>query len=74
MALTVDATYENGVFVPTERPALAEHERVRLVVESIVKPHSVVNTMSNRRDRRISLDPRLAQDIASSPDFHPNGN
>ena len=29
MAQTVEATYENGVFVPARPPALAEHERVR---------------------------------------------
>ena len=28
MALKVDATFENGVFVPADRPDLANHEQV----------------------------------------------
>ena len=33
MALKVDASFDDGVFVPAQRPALADHERVRLTIE-----------------------------------------
>ena len=34
MALKVDATFTDGVFVPAQRPNLADQERVRLTIES----------------------------------------
>jgi predicted DNA-binding antitoxin AbrB/MazE fold protein len=33
MSVSIDATYENGVFVPTQQPPLKDHTRVRLQVE-----------------------------------------
>ena len=33
MTLTIEATYENGVFVPVQPVDLVNHERVRLTVE-----------------------------------------
>jgi predicted DNA-binding antitoxin AbrB/MazE fold protein len=33
MSVSLDATYENGVFVPAEQPPLKEHTHVRLHVE-----------------------------------------
>lgn len=35
MSLVVDAVFENGVFRPLELPQLAEHERVRLTVDTV---------------------------------------
>ena len=74
MSLTVEATFENGVFVPTQRPTLADHERVRLTVETIAPAPQRLQTVRLRRDQRIRLDPTLAQDIAQSPEFDPDGN
>jgi predicted DNA-binding antitoxin AbrB/MazE fold protein len=74
MAITIDAVFENGVFVPAQRPALAENERVRLTVEPVgVGAGSAGRTdpVEWRRRHRIALDPRLAEDIARSPEFLP---
>jgi len=70
MSLTVEATYENGVFVPIERPALADHQRVLLTVESIASPNSAVEVIRRRSQNRIRLDPQLAQEIALSKELH----
>ena len=35
MTATVEAVYQDGVFKPTARPALAEGQHVRLTVESV---------------------------------------
>jgi predicted DNA-binding antitoxin AbrB/MazE fold protein len=74
MAMAIEATYENGAFVPAERPALAEHERVRLVVESIqaaANPDSQSRPDPFRNHNRTEIDPQLAREIASSPEFLP---
>lgn len=33
MAITVEATYENGVLVPAQPVSLKEHERVRITIQ-----------------------------------------
>ena len=71
---TIDATFENGVFVPAQRPSLANHERVRLTIEPIATSPRRVKTIGRRRSRRIRLNPSLAREIAVSTEFHPNGN
>ncbi|HZW30074.1 MAG TPA: antitoxin family protein [Isosphaeraceae bacterium] len=68
MTLSIDATYEDGVFVPVQRPDLADHERVRLTVEPVAPPLSPLEIIQ-RRGRRIKGDPQLAQEIARSPEF-----
>ena len=78
MAITVEAVFRNGVFVPSERPALAEDEHVRLVIESGTVPSGSAtrrpSAVGNGRSRpRIKLDPALARAIAASPEFHPDG-
>ena len=70
MPLTLEATFENGVFVPAERPALGEHERVRLTVEPIDGTKPVATVLPN--PRRVVIDPQLAREIASSAAFHPD--
>ncbi len=74
MSLTVEATYENGVFVPLERPALADHERVRLTVESIASSPSAVEVVRGRRENRIQVDPQLAREIALSKELRPEAS
>lgn len=69
IALTVEATFENGVFVPVQRPALAEHERVRLTIEPVTVATSGLEDVRRRRGRRIRLDTELARQIAASPEF-----
>lgn len=71
---TIDATFENGVFVPAQRPALADHERVRLMIEPLAALPHHSEAIARRRGRRIRLNPSLAREIAVSPEFHPNGN
>jgi predicted DNA-binding antitoxin AbrB/MazE fold protein len=71
MTLTIDATYENGVFVPVQRLDLADHERVRLTVEPIAPQLAPLEIIQRRRGRRIKGDPQLAQEIALSPEFLP---
>ena len=72
MALSIDATFENGVFVPATRPALTDHERVRLIVEPIGPlPKSPKQIVKERRNHRIKINPDLAREIASSPEFLP---
>ena len=70
MALTVEATFENGVFVPVQRPALGENERVRLTVERINGAETGGGALA--ACRRIVIDPELAREIGSSPAFHPD--
>jgi predicted DNA-binding antitoxin AbrB/MazE fold protein len=72
MSLTVEATFENGVFVPVQRPALADHERVRLTVEPIETSPSAAEIVRRRGENRIQLDPQLAQEIALSKELHPD--
>jgi predicted DNA-binding antitoxin AbrB/MazE fold protein len=71
MSLTIEATYENGVFVPVQPLDLADHERVRLTVEPIAVSSSALETIRRRRGNRIQIDPQLAQEIALSPEFLP---
>lgn len=75
MGLTIEAVYENGVFVPAQWPALAEHERVRLTVEPVAgagTPGGARPAADPRRGERIKIDPDLAREIASSAEFHPD--
>jgi predicted DNA-binding antitoxin AbrB/MazE fold protein len=74
MALTVEATFENGVFVPVQRPALQEHERVRLTIELMAVNSSGLEDIRRRRGQRIRLDAELARQIACSPEFELDGN
>ena len=73
MILNIEATFQNGVFVPTNRPAIAEHQRVRLSVETIA------NGSESQHDKaqhptRIQLDPTLAEEIALSAEFEPENS
>jgi predicted DNA-binding antitoxin AbrB/MazE fold protein len=68
MTLKVEATYENGVFVPVQPPALADHERVRLTIETDIEAPTVGTVI---RRQRIVLDPQLTREIAISPEFLP---
>jgi predicted DNA-binding antitoxin AbrB/MazE fold protein len=71
MTLKIEATYENGVFVPKERPALADHEHVQLTVET-VSARDAAPMLPSRRRRRIRIDPSLARDIAARAEFTDN--
>ncbi len=71
MSLTVEATYENGVFVPLQRPALADHERVRLTIEHIASPTSAAETVRRRGENRLQLEPQLSHEIALSKELRP---
>lgn len=65
MTLSIDAIFENGVFVPVTRPALTDHERVRLTVEPVVSSSkSPKQIIQERRNHRIKIDGNLAREIA----------
>lgn len=67
MTLSIEATFENGVFVPSTRPSLAEHQRVGQIVETQPSPQiDPLDVLRRRRERRIQSDPNLAREIALS--------
>jgi predicted DNA-binding antitoxin AbrB/MazE fold protein len=70
MTLTIEATYQNGVFVPDQRLELADHERVRLTVERPAGP-TALDIVRSVRGNRIQIDPDRAREIALSPEFLP---
>ena len=65
----IEATYENGVFVPAVPPQLPERARVRLVIEPIDQGAAPGQSVAARRGRRISLDPEVARHIAAAPEL-----
>jgi hypothetical protein len=74
MALKVDASFENGVFVPAKRPGLAERERVRLTVEPVADAHADSKGFSHRDDfSDLASRSGLAIALAIALDFHPDG-
>lgn len=70
MAITIEATYENGVFIPVQPVHLADHERVGLTID-LPANSSAVEMVKHRRKNRIRIDPDDARAIASSPEFLP---
>jgi predicted DNA-binding antitoxin AbrB/MazE fold protein len=63
MSIEIEAIYEAGVFKPiTPISNLKEHEKVRLVVESI-------GLIADQRKERIQIDPGMAREIGESPDY-----
>jgi hypothetical protein len=68
MALKVDATFENGVFVPANRPNLANLERVRLTIETAASRSRV-----SGGDPDSEVGSRTPRDLAIALDFHPDG-
>lgn len=70
MTQTIEATYQNGVFVPAHPVALAEQDRVRLIVESIpaIDARALEIVRRGRADR-LRLDPAMAADISLAPEF-----
>jgi predicted DNA-binding antitoxin AbrB/MazE fold protein len=70
MALKVDASFENGVFVPVNRPGLAERERVRLTVEPVADAQADSKGFSHRDD---FSDLASRTGLTVSLDFHPDG-
>jgi predicted DNA-binding antitoxin AbrB/MazE fold protein len=71
VTLKIDAAYEKGVFVPSGPMPLAEHQRVRLTVESSAPADesAAATALEKRKKNRIRLDPELVRDIAGSAEF-----
>jgi predicted DNA-binding antitoxin AbrB/MazE fold protein len=64
MDVTIEAVYEAGVFKPlTPIENLKEHEKVRLVVQS-------VSLIDAQRQNRIQIDPAAAREIGDSPEYN----
>lgn len=72
MVRSIEATYENGVFVPSASPGLPDHTRVRLTVEPIAPTAAQRQQIALRRGQRIRLDPELAEHIALAPELADN--
>jgi predicted DNA-binding antitoxin AbrB/MazE fold protein len=69
MALTIEATYENGVLVPDHPLTLRDHGRVVLTVQPLEEETpAAVDAIRRRRARRIQIDPELAEQIVRDPD------
>lgn len=67
MALKVEASFENGVFVPARRPDLDERERVRLTIDR------TANTQADSNGFNHSDDLGSRTGLAIALDFHPDG-
>ncbi len=70
MTITIEATYQNGVFVPDTRVDLADHARVRLIVERPTAGDAL-DIVRRRCSHRIQIRPDDARAIADSPEFLP---
>jgi predicted DNA-binding antitoxin AbrB/MazE fold protein len=70
MALKVEASFENGVFVPARRPELAESERVRLTIERTANTQADSDGFSHRA---ALTDLGSQTGLAIALDFHPDG-
>jgi hypothetical protein len=68
MALQVDATFIDGVFVPAQRPNLVNQERVRLTIEPNIK--LIANP---KGEGVINPGSRTDHNLATALDFHPDG-
>jgi hypothetical protein len=71
MALKVDATFEDGVFVPARRPVLAHGDRVRLTIEPAAPAMAAAG--SNQDGSLINPGSRTDHALALALDFHPDG-
>lgn len=69
MALKVDATFTDGVFVPTERPYLVDQARVRLTIETTMK----MQPNPSQGEGAINPGSRTDHNLATALDFHPDG-
>lgn len=64
MHLTIEAIYEAGVLKPlTPLPALPEHSKVRLTVESLPATDTPPNVIETQRQHRIALPESIARAI-----------
>jgi predicted DNA-binding antitoxin AbrB/MazE fold protein len=73
MAFKIDASFENGVFVPAKRPGLAERERVRLTIESVGSKQADSQTFDRQEEACNNLGEQNGHNVAIALDFHPDG-
>src|SRR5262249_17538981 len=75
MAITIEATYENGVLKPAEPLPLKEHEKVRGTVESVKEPGANKPDEAERIVRRSyglmgwTGDVKTLRRVAEDPEF-----
>jgi predicted DNA-binding antitoxin AbrB/MazE fold protein len=71
MAITIDATYENGVFKPVLQLQLREHQQVRITVEEPVdwlnRTRGVIPCSDHALIEWAALDPDLEYDVGMDP-------
>jgi predicted DNA-binding antitoxin AbrB/MazE fold protein len=72
MALNVDASFEDGVFVPARRPTLVEGERVRLTIEPFTASVDEAKSVSPAERSNGKASP-TDRDLALALDFHADG-
>jgi predicted DNA-binding antitoxin AbrB/MazE fold protein len=70
MAITVEATYENGTLKPDQPLPLKEHERVQISIQSqppdIVEAYGIMGWTGDQETlERIALDPEFLPEEAS---------
>jgi predicted DNA-binding antitoxin AbrB/MazE fold protein len=74
MSLKVDASFENGVFVPAHRPDLADRERVRLTIEPTATTRARAQAEGlSHVDGVIDHRSRTEHSLAIALDYHPDG-
>ena len=66
MVLKIDASFENGVFVPSSRPRLADRERVRLTIER-------ESRQAGASHEHIAPEVRSGGNLTIALDYHPDG-
>ena len=73
MAFKIDASFENGVFVPANRPSLAERERVRLTIESVDSIQADFKSFGRQEEVCNNLGEQNDRNVAITLDYHPDG-
>jgi hypothetical protein len=72
MSLKIDASFENGVFVPAQMPTLADQARVRLTVEQVHSAPAQRQVIGPVEDWR-PIGARSNCILVIALDFHPDG-
>jgi predicted DNA-binding antitoxin AbrB/MazE fold protein len=68
MSIVVEATYENGVLKPAEPLPLAEHEKVRVTVESqpspVLQAYGIIGWQGTHEElERILAEAEASEDL-----------
>ncbi|MBM4071193.1 MAG: DUF104 domain-containing protein [Planctomycetes bacterium] len=71
MAISIEATYENGVLKPLQALHLKEHQRVRITVEDpldwVKRTRGIIPCADHARAEWAAMDPDLEYDTGRGP-------